>query len=430
MKYDLIINGAGPAGLMAAFRAADAGLRVLLLERFNDITTIRRACCQQFVMDEEYEKENIVVEPGRIVFPVNGFEVAYSGPLHDITETSFTSVAGRTVRFQYPDKRAVAIKFDKGKLLGGLLDECLQRGVDYRNGIQVSDCVDHGDHVSVHAVQEGHSVEFQAAKLIAADGVNSRTLTSLGMNDERTHFATALCIIYSLEGVEGFDPSVMKWHMGMAYGSYAPVILDPSLRGSGIADLVVMGSEQQRPDKIFEDFTKNSPAAVQFSDARIVDRSACTVKAFTSLAIPWRGNVLAIGDAAAYVEVEVQGALMCGYHAARAVVDELQNKSGFGAYTQWWQRSFEFNSPEALRVAQGYALVPTYSDEEIDYLFGLLEDSPLDGAYGQYKAPRLVWDAIMKHRETIQAERPELVEKFKSNAQMTLADTFSNFGKE
>jgi digeranylgeranylglycerophospholipid reductase len=425
MKYDLIINGAGPAGLMAAARAADAGLRVLLLERFDDITTIRRACCQQFVMDEDYENENIIVEPERIVFPANGFEVAYSGPLHDITETCFTSVAGRTVRFQYPDNRAVAIKFDKGKLLGGLLDECLRLGVDYRNAMQVSDCVDHGTHVSVHAVDNGQSVEFQATKLIAADGVNSRTLTSLGMNDERTHFATALCIIYSLEGVTGFDPSVMKWHMGMAYGSYAPVILDPSLRGSGIADLVVMGSEQQRPDKIFEDFTRNSPAAAQFSNARIVDRSACTVKALTSLKVPWRGNVLAIGDAAAYVEVEVQGGLMCGYHAARAVVDELQNTSGFERYTQWWQSSFEFNSPEALCVAQGYALVPTYTDEEIDYLFALLEDTTLDGAYGQYKAPRLVWDAIMKNRDAIEAERPELVEKFKNNAKMTLADTFS-----
>jgi digeranylgeranylglycerophospholipid reductase len=234
-----------------------------------------------------------------------------------------------------------------------------------------------------------------------------------------------LCIIYSLEGVAGFDPAVMKWHMGMAYGSYAPVILDPSLRGSGIADLVVMGSEQQRPDLIFEEFTRNSPAAAQFSNARVVDRSACTVKACTSLTVPWRGNVLAIGDAAAYVEVEVQGALMCGYHAARAVVDELQNKFGFEGYTQWWQRSFEFNSPEALCVAQGYALVPTYTDEEIDYLFALLEDTTLDGAYGQYKAPRLVWDAIMKNRDAIEAERPELAEKFKNNAKMTLADTFS-----
>jgi len=425
MNYDLIVNGAGPAGLMAASGAAEAGLRVLLLEKFEDISIIRRACCQQFVMDENYEQENITVEPGRVVFPANGFDVAYAGPQHAITETRFRSAAGRTVRFRYADSRPVAIKFDKGLLLAGLLERCLKAGVEYRTATVVTAAVDHGDHVYVHAVHDGRAVEFKAAKLIAADGVNSRTIASLGMNAERTHFATALCIIYALEGVRDFDPSVMQWHMGMAYGSFAPVILDPSLQGSGIADLVVMGSEQQRPDQIFEAFTRNSPAAAQFDAVRITGRTACTVKAYTSLPVPWKGNVLAIGDAAAYVEVEVQGALMCGYHASRAVAAELQGQPGFEAYTAWWQKTFEFNSPEALRVAQGYALVPTYSDEEIDYLFGLLEDNPLDGAYGQYKAPRLLWDAIARHRDTIASERPELIKKFEQNAQMTLADTFS-----
>ena len=33
MKYDVIIIGAGPAGLMAAKTAAEDGLKVLLIER-------------------------------------------------------------------------------------------------------------------------------------------------------------------------------------------------------------------------------------------------------------------------------------------------------------------------------------------------------------------------------------------------------------
>ncbi len=428
MQYDLIINGAGPAGLMAAAGAAEAGLRVLLLEKFEDISIVRRACCQQFVMDENYEHENIELEPGRIVFPSNGFEVAYAGPLHPITETRFVSASGRTVRFRYADGRPVAVKFDKGRLLAGLLERCLRSGVEYRSGTLATAAVDHGDHVYVHGVHDGRAVKFTAAKLLAADGVNSRTLASLGMNAQRTHFATALCIIYALEGVTGFDPAVMQWHMGTAYGSYAPVILDPSLHG-GVADLVVMGSEQQRPEQIFEAFTRTGPAAGRFASARVTGRTACTVKAYTSLPVPWRGNVLAIGDAAAYVEVEVQGALMCGYHAARAVADELLGQGGFERYAAWWRKSFEFNSPEALRVAQGYALVPTYTDEEIDYLFALLEGSPLDGAYGQYKAPRLLWDAIARHSAKIAAGRPGLLEKFSRNAQMTLADTFAHAQK-
>ena len=71
-----------------------------------------------------------------------------------------------------------------------------------------------------------------AKKIIAADGVNSRTVQSLGMNEGRPCFATALCIIYSLENVRDFEPTAMRWHMGRAYHSFGPVILDPSLRGT------------------------------------------------------------------------------------------------------------------------------------------------------------------------------------------------------
>ena len=424
MLYDVAIIGAGPAGLMAALGAAQQGLAVLLLEKFDDISRIRRACCQQFVMDENYESENIRVEESRIVFPVNGFEVAYSGPRHNITDTYFLSPGGHAVHFSYPDHRPIAIKFDKGLLLQGLLEKCLQAGVEYRPGTLVTNALDTGTQIELRLACGRIKETAVARKALAADGVNSRTVQSLGMNEGRPCFATALCIIYSLEGVREFEPAAMKWHMGRAYHSFGPVILDPSLRGADTADLVVMGASQQRPEQIFKDFTQRGPLARMYAQARVVGMTGCTVRAYPSLMPPHKGNCLAIGDAAAYVEVEVQGGLMCGWHAARAVADELGGKGGFAAYTQWWQRSFEFNSGQALQVAQGYALVPTYEDDEIDYLFSLVEGRVLDGAYGQYKAPRLMWGAIFEHRERIARERPALDAKLNNLAQLTLADAF------
>ncbi len=47
-KYDLIVVGGGPGGLMAAKTAAEDGLSVLLVERKKNITEINRACCQNF----------------------------------------------------------------------------------------------------------------------------------------------------------------------------------------------------------------------------------------------------------------------------------------------------------------------------------------------------------------------------------------------
>jgi len=41
-QYDVVIVGAGPAGLMAAKTASESGLRIALLERKTDISNVRR----------------------------------------------------------------------------------------------------------------------------------------------------------------------------------------------------------------------------------------------------------------------------------------------------------------------------------------------------------------------------------------------------
>ncbi|MBW2652196.1 MAG: FAD-dependent monooxygenase, partial [Deltaproteobacteria bacterium] len=48
-KYDLVVVGAGPCGLLAAKAAGQAGLNVALLERKSDMTRIERTCGQTFV---------------------------------------------------------------------------------------------------------------------------------------------------------------------------------------------------------------------------------------------------------------------------------------------------------------------------------------------------------------------------------------------
>jgi flavin-dependent dehydrogenase len=137
--------------------------------------------------------------------------------------------------------------------------------------------------------------------------------------------------------------------------------------------------------------------------------------------VPWQKNTIVIGDAAAFVEVETQGALMCGYRAANAVAKELSGERGFDAYTKWWKDSFEFNSSDVMRVAQGFALVPKYTDEELDYLFGLVEGERLEGTYNQYRSPKIMWDAIMNHSDKIKSERSELFEKI-TGSQSCLSD--------
>ncbi len=283
---------------------------------------------------------------------------------------------------------------------------------------------DLGDHVQLNLRSENNHYTLEAKKLVIAEGANAQLTGVFGLNENRNLFATAHVVKYILEGVEGYEPQSWNLYYGKAYHSNAAVIIGPSLYGDSTVELTLSGNSKIRPESIFENTTKNSPLKNQFANARVIDKQGCAVKAFSSLKVPYKNNVIAIGDSAAFVEVEVQGALMCGYHVARAVREELQGNSGFEQYTNWWKESFEFNSDEYMQVSQGYALVPTYTDDELDYLFSLAAHETLEGTYSQYKTPKLIWDAILSHADQIQNEKPHIFDKINKMNQLTLAGTF------
>lgn len=421
MLYDVAIVGAGPAGLMAAKTAAEKGLKVALIEKKSNVSTVTRACCQLLIMDEDFEGESVELKEGKILFPTNGFEVDYTGPTFNVTDKYYISPGGHKIHFSYPDKKPIVIKYDKGLLLQGLLEKCEEQRVEFINGTLASSVTDIEQGLELSLTSRGKKSTIRTKKLIAADGVNSKIVESLGMNKERMYFTTALCILYFMEGIKGFEPTAIKSYFGLCYKSNVPVIMGPSLRDENVASLIIMGNQKQRPEQVFQNVTTRGALSPLFEKAKVVNKVGCSVKAYTSMRVPCRDNVLVIGDAAGYVEVEIQGGLMCGYRAGNAVCQELAGESGFEKYTQWWQTSFEFNSDDYLRVAQGFALVPTYTDSELDYLFALIEDEVLEGTYNQYKSPKLMWDAFLKHRDQIAKERPDLYDKIKSK-KLTLSD--------
>jgi flavin-dependent dehydrogenase len=423
-NYDVVIVGAGPAGLLAAKRGAEKGLRVVVIERKKDVSRIRRACCSHFVMDDGYAGEALQVTNGKIIFPRNGFEVSYEGPTRTITDKYFNSPHRHTIHFSHQDGRPIGIKFDKGRLLQGLKEECEHLGVSFLMGTVAYKAEDTADKVTVHTVSGGARSFVSARKGIVADGANAHIPESLGMNTARKYYHTALAEKYIVGGVNGYKPLSWNFFFGRAFRSYAPVIIGPSLYGNDVVEVTIMGSKNKLPSVIFEKVTTDSPLTPLLNNAQLIEKHACSLRTFNALPVPSSGNVLVAGDSAAYIEVEVQGALMCGYHAANAVASELQGEKGFEQYTKWWQKSFEFNSADYLKVAQGYALVPRYSDDELDYLFSLVEGEVLEGTFSQYKTPKILWSALLKHQDRIAREKPDLYQKVCTIDTMSLSTTF------
>ena len=70
--YDLIVVGAGPAGLVAAKTAAESGLSVALIERKESIHAVLRMCGQMIVsLSGRYMGERVVhnEKAGLLCFP-------------------------------------------------------------------------------------------------------------------------------------------------------------------------------------------------------------------------------------------------------------------------------------------------------------------------------------------------------------------------
>ncbi|MCX8126743.1 MAG: NAD(P)/FAD-dependent oxidoreductase, partial [Dehalococcoidia bacterium] len=108
-RYDVIVVGAGPAGLMAAKTAAEAGLKVLLVERKSDPTKNQRLC-GQFTnislinvggrLKYGYTKP-VSIEVGtrgvKLHFNEFGFHLDYTGPLRPYMNYIYVSPCGNLV---------------------------------------------------------------------------------------------------------------------------------------------------------------------------------------------------------------------------------------------------------------------------------------------------------------------------------------------
>jgi flavin-dependent dehydrogenase len=423
-RYDLIIVGAGPAGLMAAKTAAEMNLKVALIERRKDITKWSRADCMVFYgLESELQGEHIRVEIGKIVFPRNGFEVKYTGGLYPLYSVRLISPAGHRVDFI--SKKPIATVFDKEILLRDLLSKVEKLGITIFPGTLGLKALNTEKGAKVLIKSKGKESWLEAQKVIAADGINSRITESVGLNKGRLYMGTFKTVQYIMEGLENPYPNSWTQFYGRSISPFAPPHFLQTAYGEKLQKLGAIRPQPGNPEEDLNNFIKKGRYSSWFRSAELVYKMGASGKLFMPIERPVAGNVMAIGDTAAFAEVENQGALLCGYRAAHTILKELEGKDGIKGYVNWWQKSFEFNKPEVHRVAQGYAINPHYEDEEIDYLFSLVEGEVLEGTVIQYKVPKLLWDAILRHKERIQKERPELSQKIQGIHKMTTQEAFT-----
>jgi flavin-dependent dehydrogenase len=164
-----------------------------------------------------------------------------------------------------------------------------------------------------------------------------------------------------------------------------------------------------------DDFMTEGKFSHWFRNAKVVHTSSAALNFYTPIMDPAEGNIVVVGDAAAFIETYCQSAVMYGYRAARTVLAHLETGGGFKEYTDFWRGSFEYCWPGEMEKASRSFGLHALDDDELDYIFGLTDDEVCENCYiSENTAPDVVKNKILSHMEQIKKERPDIAKKFES----------------
>jgi flavin-dependent dehydrogenase len=422
--YDLIVVGAGPAGLTAAKVAAENGLSVALIERKNSVDEILRMCGMMIVsLSGPYMGERVVhnAEAGLLCFPHHGFSVKYDGPTKDFFAWNIYSPGGEKIAFgDYAANsskgkagRASAV-YDKSWFLRGLLSECRNLGVQILAGENVIDVRKKADGVEV---QTASGKQLSGVFAVAADGRNSRIARVMGMNKNRGFFGSVTSIGYEMTNLNLPEPDAL--HMPLVQSGDPPMLgfIVPRAWNTDGEDtwLVMITNVDPNTDheSLLVNLTQKSRFAPWFKNSRTVRRCGCSGNMYAPIVHPFKDNVLFAGDSGWCQEAEMTGAVMSGLKAGNAVVfamlEGAYNQQGVQTYLDWW-RQYHIEKLDYNVFLKNLYLPILCGDKEIDYIFSNIKET-LQTVLEPYEVPETLGKAMLKVIPIIQKERPELLNK-------------------
>jgi len=411
-KYDLIVVGGGPAGLVAAKTAAEDGLRVVLIEKKRDLIEVNRTCGE---MLGRYVKATptgdavgmeIRLEIGfginashRILLPELDLAYQYRGILRPYYNYLHYAPSGGWIsRYPLDHDEPWGFHYRKELLLASLKEAAERAGVEIRTGTSCTGAMNDTDTVTVRIRSRGCESIITAKRGIAADGVNSTVVESLGLNKTRKVLSPITKFFaYYLDGIEaehGHD-SFLSFAVP-SINPYASLWIGLHGKHGHYVGTTTMGSLS--PQAATDRLMRLPAFAGWFRNASITRKTAGTAIVRTPITEPVAGNFVIVGDAAAPIETYIPEAGACGYLAAKAVARNLESNQDYTKYVDWWQRSFEFNQPDYFRyVSRYFSLNKLCSDEDIDDLYRIMR--------GKVGVPSVL---IADNLDLVKREKPEL----------------------
>ncbi|MCK4555137.1 MAG: NAD(P)/FAD-dependent oxidoreductase [Candidatus Aenigmarchaeota archaeon] len=324
-SYDVIIVGAGPGGSVTAKHIAEAGLKVLLLEKRQEIGAPKR--CGEGIghtildrlgygRDERFVCQHI---DGGILY-------APSGKALEIPGGEGGAVIERKV-------------FDKF-----LAYDAAKAGVEIRVKTEVVGLLrDNNEKITgVEVVYEGKKYQIRAKIVVASDGIESKIGRMAGLKYSNNLVSVDSGYQYEMANIDIPNPKKLYFYLGRKIAPRGYIWIFPKGKHVANVGIGIGGVNEKTAKQYLDEWIKNTDSVKK---GAIIEENAGAIPIGNFLEKMTSDNFLAVGDAAHQVNPVHGGGLAeatyAGVLAAKAIVDAIKagntSAEGLDEYNiLWW----------------------------------------------------------------------------------------------
>ncbi|HIH36844.1 MAG TPA: NAD(P)/FAD-dependent oxidoreductase, partial [Methanocellales archaeon] len=250
MSYDIIVVGAGPAGLMAAWKASKAGSSVLLLDKKE------RIGAGPHPADTTFEG----------MFKITGLSLQKEYVIHRLRGMHIVSPSGFRIVINSPGFAIDRAVFD-GYYAGIAQDS----GTEIKTGSRAIDLKLGDETHEVTARENNGKRSYKAKIVIGADGIESSIAHWAGLKSMRHPEEVASAVQAEMIGVETEYPEYFQYHIGRSVAPGWKATISP--KGDSKASVAAFVRNTPRPAmEYFNQFVyKNRLVSHFFEKAKILD---------------------------------------------------------------------------------------------------------------------------------------------------------------
>jgi digeranylgeranylglycerophospholipid reductase len=339
-QYDLVIVGSGPAGATVGRFAAQAGLKVLIIDKRQELGAPIQ--CSGAVSRHALEEVGITPNAEFIQEPIYGFGIY--NQIGDCTTIDYRQLKGDEYGPE-KGKKPLGYVVDRRRFDRYLMTMAERAGaIVWLKTEGLGYAATGNGHCDVQMRRFNEFLTIRTRILVGADGLQSQVGKWAGL---RTHIKItelASCLQYVVDQVETEGLLEIITGHEWAPGGYAWVFP----KGHGYAEIglgVIPTMTQQNAQWHLKKFMEQSFFQKRFKNARILEIQGGGVPLASPLRVQFADNLILVGDAARHVNPITGGgihtALSGGYIAASFLIDFLQEdrdasaKNMEGYQEQW-----------------------------------------------------------------------------------------------